>query len=95
VGRRHADVDKSDIRARVADGGEECVRVANLGDDVEPVLREHLGHPFADERGIVGDHDPHGISALIVVARPGRLSIASSRPISTRFATLQSSHTVR
>ena len=48
----------------VANAAEERIGVADLVDDLEPALHEHTGDPFADERRVVCDHDPHGISAV-------------------------------
>ena len=68
MGRRHADVDERDVGAAVANAGEERVGVADLVDDLEPAVREQVRDPLADERRVVGDHDPHGISARIARA---------------------------
>jgi hypothetical protein len=61
----------------IANAPEERVGVTNLVDDVESVLQEETGNPFADERRVVGDHDPHGIPALRVVPQPAPLSTVS------------------
>src|SRR5207245_4656153 len=67
---------------------EQVVGVSRPADDLDPVLLEQLGHPLAQERGIVGDHDSHGISAVMRVPRPPSVLSTQSRPprASTRSA---------
>ena len=67
---RHADVDERDIGSLVAHAREQRAGIADLGDDVEPRFGEQRGNALADQRRIVGDHDPHGISTLMVVPAP-------------------------
>ena len=50
----------------------ERVAVADRGDDVEAVVAQQPRQAVAQEREIFGDHDPHGITARIVVGPPGR-----------------------
>ena len=61
--RRHANVDESDVRTLVAHGGEECVGVAGLADDLDVVLGQQACDSLPNERCVVGDYDAHGNSA--------------------------------
>src|SRR4029079_9151771 len=81
VGRRHPDIDESDVRPQVADAPKQGGCVTDLIDDLDGVLRQQAGNALADERCVVGDYDPHGNSAQTVVPRPASLvidSVASS-----------------
>ena len=71
MGRGHADVDERDVGTLVAHAREQRSGVADLGDDLEPGLGEQPGDALADQRRVVGDHDPHGISALMRRAGAG------------------------
>ena len=53
-------------------GVHERVAVADRGDDVEAVVAQQAREPVAQEREILGDHDPHGITARTVVAAARR-----------------------
>ena len=75
--RRHADVEHGDVRLELVDPAAKLVRVACLRDDVEPTFRGHPRQPFAEEHGVVGDHDPHVISARTCVPPPAAVSIVS------------------
>ena len=87
VRRRHADVDDGDVRRLVLHLAEELLGVAGLADHLEPRLGEEAGDALPKEDGVVGDHDPHGISALSTVPNPRGLSTARSPPsASTRSA---------
>src|SRR3954453_6086327 len=77
VRRRHADVDKSDVRAKIANAREQRLAVADLVNDVEVVLREQPRDALADEGCVVGDYDAHGMDARMTVPWPGWLSITS------------------
>src|SRR5262249_14714374 len=80
VRRRHADVHDCDVGVLVRDLAEQLLGVAGLADDVEAGLGEQPGDAFAEQQGIVGDHDPHGISALSRVPTPRGLSTTSVPP---------------
>ena len=51
----------------------ERVAVADRRDDVEAVVAQEPRQAVAQQREILGDHDPHGITALIVVGPPAGL----------------------
>src|SRR3954451_2910186 len=87
---RHADVGDHDVRVIASDLEQELLGVVGLADDLEAAALEDTGEAFAHEDGVVGDHDPHGISSRSVVPPPGRLSTrmrpssASTRSASPR-----------
>ena len=60
VGRRHPDVDDRDVGVVLADGDEERVGVADLGDDLEAGLDQQPGDPLAQEERVVGQDEPEG-----------------------------------
>jgi hypothetical protein len=60
--RRNANVHDRDIRGVSANGLTKLVGVRGLRDDFESPLRDHAGDAFPEQHGLVGDHNPHGIS---------------------------------
>src|SRR5262249_5574547 len=82
-----ADVDDRHI-GRVAPHLQQQVGgVLALGHDVEARLAEQARKPLAQEHAVLGDHDPHGISACRRVPPPGGLQTRSLPPsASTRSA---------
>ena len=77
---RHAHVDDGEIRLVLGDDGEQRFGVAHPRDDLVPGVLEQPREPFAQEDGVLGDHDPHGISASIRVPAPGGLWMSSVPP---------------
>src|SRR5215212_6716737 len=77
----HADVDDGDIGLVGPDLSQQLLAVARLADDVEARVREQAHGALAQEDGVFGDHDAHGISARMVVPLPGGLC-TSRRPSS-------------
>src|SRR6185503_13518770 len=73
--------------AVLLDGGQERVAVRDGGDDVEAAVPQESLEPVAQEREVLGDHHPHGSTALITVGPPAGL-LTSSEPssASTRWA---------
>src|SRR5262249_4603887 len=59
------------------DGVGERVGVVHLRDDLEVVVPQQPGQAVSQEREVLGDHDPHGSSARIVVGPPSGLSTVS------------------
>ena len=59
----------------------EPVGVADRRDDLEARVREHPREALAEQRGVVGDHDAHGISAVDARAAAGR-AVDPRRPSS-------------
>jgi hypothetical protein len=49
VRRRHADVDQSDVRTKIANAREQRVAIADLIHDFDVVLREQSRHPRGSE----------------------------------------------
>src|SRR6185503_1060097 len=76
--RREPDVDNADVRLVAHDGAQETRPVLDGGDDLEAALRQQAGEPVAQEREVLGDYDPHGISAWRSVGPPGGLAIRSA-----------------
>ena len=64
VGRRHPDVDDRDVRAMLADGLQERVGVAGLGDDLEAGLGQQPRDPLAQQERVVGEDEPQGHARL-------------------------------
>ena len=75
--RREADVDDREVGLVAADDPQQALAVLGLGDDVDVVLAQQRDDALAQQREVLGDHDPHGSSAWMVVPRP-----AGSRPSS-------------
>src|SRR5580704_9647656 len=73
---RHADVHERDVWVGVADACEKRLAVGDPRDDLNAVFGQEQRDTFADERGVVGDHDPHGSSATTIVPPAGSLRIA-------------------
>ena len=55
------------------DGDERGLRVADRLDDLDAMGREEADQPVAQEDRVLGDHDPHGISARSTVGPPAGL----------------------
>ena len=64
----------------LVDGVDDCVAVAFGGDDLVAAVDEQAGEAFAQQDLVLGDHDTHGSSALMVVPWPLVLSISSRPP---------------
>ena len=73
----HADVDDSQIGSMLVDGGEQFVGVASLLHDVHSGSGQDASHSGANDRRVVGDDHPHGMSARSRVPRCGGLSICN------------------
>src|SRR5262249_6192233 len=76
----HADVGDDDVGAVAPHLQQQVRRITRLPHDLEPGLREHLGEALAQQHGVLGDHDAHGISATTRVPAPGGLSTESLPP---------------
>src|SRR3954469_7145840 len=74
---RHPDVDDGQVGAELAHTPQQRIGVVDLGDDLDAVVAEQPRDPLTDQRRVVGDHDPHGSSARMVVPCPPGLSTAS------------------
>ena len=84
---RHAHVDDGEVGLVLGDDDEERVGVADPRDDLVAGVLEQAREALAQEDRVLGDHDPHGISASSRVPAPGGLSIRSVPPwASTRSA---------
>ena len=64
---------------RLLNQREELGAVGGPSAHLESLVLEQARQPVADECGVVGDHDAHGISATIRVPPPGGLSMVSFR----------------
>ena len=65
---RHLDVDDRDIGLREADAAQQAGRVSRLADDVDAGLGEQPLKPVTEQQFVVGDYDPHGITARTAMA---------------------------
>ena len=74
MGRRHPDVHHRNVGTQSPDRLEQRVRLAHLGNDVEPLQPEELGDAGAQQHAVVGQHYPHGRSTSIRVPPPGGLT---------------------
>ena len=72
--RREPHVDDRDVGLVAADDPQQPRAVLGLRDDVDVVLAQQRDDPLAQQRLVLGDHDPHGSSARIVVPSPGGLT---------------------
>ncbi len=63
-----------------ADRRLEVLRVAQRRHDLVPAVREQPREPLAQQHLVLGDHDPHGSSAIRRVPWAGSLSIRSRPP---------------
>ena len=88
---RHPDVDDRDIRAVLARGSQERLRVAHLGDHLEARVAEETSRSLAHEERVVGQDEPErhepSTSARMAVPetrsfgmKPRMPAVASRRP---------------
>ena len=75
--RRHADVHDRDVGLVLVDRGEQLLRVGRLGDDLDALAAHERRDALAQQPAVVGDHDPHGSSAVTTVPAPGGLRMRS------------------
>ena len=83
VRRRHFDVDQGDIRTVEGDRHQQPVRVRDRGHHLDADLGQQAGQPFPQQHLVVGDHDPHGNTAVIEVSPRSR----STRSVPPRAPT--------
>jgi hypothetical protein len=85
----HADVDHHRLRRVGPHPGQQLLAVAHLGGNLDGGGLKDPGQALAEQHRVVGDHDPHGSSALIRVPwpaglstrrRPSRAATRSARP---------------
>src|SRR5215467_11734670 len=74
---RHPDVDDGQFRLVLGHRLEQLGRVRHGRDDLETAVGEHPGEPVPQQHRVLGDHDSHGSSAVMVVGPPGGLSMLS------------------
>jgi hypothetical protein len=74
VGRRHADVDHGEVGPVLGDRPQELAGVGHGLDDLQPGVGHQGGEPLAEQDRVLGDHDSHGSSTVIVVGPPTGLS---------------------
>src|SRR5438094_6958833 len=80
VVRRQADIDDGEMRLVFGDDGEQRLGVAHPCNDLVPGILEQSREPLAQQDRVLGDHDPHGISASSRVPAPVGLWISSVPP---------------
>src|SRR5262249_22691170 len=88
VCRRHLDVDDRHVRLLARDAVQQPACFLRLAGDLHPRFLEQARDPLSRDHRVVGDHDPHGITAPIVVpSAPLSIetvpSIAPTRSISS------------
>ena len=76
---RHAHVDDGEIGLVLGDDDEQRVGVADPRNDLVAGVLEQAREPLAQEDSVLGDHDPHGISASSRVPAPRR-AVDQERP---------------
>ena len=64
----------------LGDREQQRVGVPEGGDDLVSAVLEQAPEPLAQQHLVLGDHDPHGSSAVSVVPAPGSLSMRSVPP---------------
>ena len=70
--RREPHVDDRQVGLVRADDPQQPGAVVGVRDDLDPALAHERDEPLAQQRVVLGDHDPHGSSTRIVVPPPGR-----------------------
>src|SRR5262249_9692563 len=86
VGGRHLDVNDRDVGACQPDFAVQFPGCACLADDLEARLGQQPVEPVPEQHLVVGDHDSHRISALIVARPP--VTLPSSAPPRSRTPTI-------
>src|SRR5438128_2088994 len=79
-GRRHPDVDDCEIGIVLGDRAQQSTRVPQGSDNLVSAVLEEPPEAPAKQHLILGDHDPHGSSAVTVVPAPSSLSMRSVPP---------------
>src|SRR4051794_29799388 len=79
--RRHPDIDDRQVGLVLVDLPQQLVGRRRLRGHVDSGAPQEGRDALAHQRAVVGDHDPHGSSAVITVPAPGGL-VTSSRPFS-------------
>src|SRR3954463_7289202 len=75
--RRHADVHDRHVGFVLVDRGNQLLRGLRLGNDLDAFAAEERSDALAHQPAVVGDHDPHGSSAVTTVPAPTGLRIRS------------------
>ena len=68
---RQPDVDDREVGLVRVDDPEQPRAVLGDGDDLDPALAHERDEALAQQRVVLGDHDPHGSSTRITVPAPG------------------------
>ena len=68
---RQAHVGDGHVRPLPLHRADQGVAVLDGGDDVHAVVAQQAGEAVAQQREVLGDHDPHGSSTLRTVPPPG------------------------
>ena len=79
VRRRHLDVDDRHVGLGQPDRAQQLRAVRGAADDVEAGVAEQPRETFAHQHLVVGDHEPHGISARQL--SPATINAPSTAPI--------------
>src|SRR5215469_1333385 len=70
VGGRHLDVDDRHVGMFPCHKLEKFLRITGLAGDLDTGVFEEAGRALPDQHGVIGDHDPHGISARMMAPPP-------------------------
>jgi hypothetical protein len=77
---RHPDVDDGQLRLVLGHRLEQLRGVRHGRDDLEAAVGEHPGEPVPQQHRVLGDHDSHGSSA-VMVGRPAGRAVDAQRAI--------------
>ena len=72
VGRRHAHVDDREVGLVLGDDGEQRLGIADASEHRVPGVLQQPCEPLAQEHGVLGDHESHGIATSMRVPSPLR-----------------------
>src|SRR5436190_16663076 len=81
--RWHPDVDDNEVGILLGDRRQQAIGVAERRDDLMSAVFEEACEPLAKQHLVLGDHDPHGSSAIRVVPAPCSLSMRRVPPRAT------------
>ena len=65
--RRHPDVDDGDVWRQLLDQLDHTLRIRRGANDFVPSFSEKVRQTGSEQAGVVGNYDPHGTVARIVV----------------------------
>ena len=84
---RHPYVDDGKIRLVLSDDGHQGLGIAHPCDDLMSGILKQSCEPLTKQDGVLGDHDPHGISTSIRVPAPRGLWMRNVPPLPSSATT--------